>query len=137
MNAQTAAATSNRSDATASAWIAEPVRGMSGLLGLGGLARLIWLDWPFWLGDGFDVHCYLRVDFIMTGGTELRVRSPIGGFSIACCSDGDGLAYRIKCLSLGDCLQRELDLLVQSLQLLGIRYETIVGNTVQFGSGEV
>ena len=39
--------------------------------------------------------------------------------------------------SLGDCLQRELDLLVQSLQLLGIRYETIVGNTVQFGSGEV
>lgn len=107
------------------------------LLGLGGLARLIWLVWLFWLGDGFDVHCYLHADLIMAGGTELRVRSPIGGFGIACCSDGDGLAYRIKCLSLGDCLQRELDLLVQSLQLLGIRYETIVGNTVQFGSGEV
>ena len=73
----------------------------------------------------------------MAGGTELRVRSPIGGFSIACCSDGDGLAYRIKRFSLGDCLQRKLDLLVQSLQLLGIRYETLVGNTVQFGSGEV
>ena len=85
------------------------------LLGLGGLARLIWLVWLdrlFWLGDGFDVHCYLRADFIMAGGTELRVRSPIYGFSITCCSDGDGLAYRIKCLSLGDCLQRELDLLV-------------------------
>ena len=107
------------------------------LLGLGGLARFVRLVWLFWLGDGFDVHCYLRADFIMAGGTELRVRSPIGGFSIACCSDGDGLAYRIKCLSLGDCLQRELDLLVQSLQLLGIRYETIAGNTVQFGSGEV
>ena len=38
MNAQTAAATSNRSDATASAWIAEPVRGMSGCcLGSAGL----------------------------------------------------------------------------------------------------
>lgn len=67
----------------------------------------------------------------------MRARSPIGDFSIACCSDGDGLVYRIKCLSLGDCLQRELDLLVESLQLLGIRYETIVGNTVQFGSGEI
>ncbi len=38
MNAQTVAATSNRSDATASAWIAEPVRGMSGrCLGSAGL----------------------------------------------------------------------------------------------------
>lgn len=36
-NAQTTAATSNRSDATASAWIAEPVRGMSGCLGSAGL----------------------------------------------------------------------------------------------------
>lgn len=37
-NAQTAAATSNRSDATAIAWIAEPVRGMSGCcLGSAGL----------------------------------------------------------------------------------------------------
>ena len=105
-NAQTAAATSNRSDATAIAWIAEPVRGMSGCLGSAGLpgsSGLVWLDWLFWLGDGFDAHCYLRADFIMAGGTELQVRSPIGGFSIACCSDGDGLDYRIKCLSLGDC----------------------------------
>lgn len=137
MNAQTAAATSNRSDATASAWIAEPVRGMSGCcLGSAGLPGSFGLSGSSGLAMDlmFTVTCVLASSWPEVRNCGSAPPSAVSVLRVAVMvtvwlTASNAFRLATACSAL--------DLLVQSLQLLGIRYETIVGNTVQFGSGEV